>query len=103
MVRMTDRPHLLGLANGQPCIKPRNTTASFNRLRKRMYPAGGVSTTKPSPPLRSSSAIRKADDEAEAEPGRAFSSTVAHRGPTLKGEFARTVNRLITIEGVVGL
>jgi transposase InsO family protein len=53
---------------------------------------GGVSTTKPSPLLRSSIAIRKAGDEVEDEPGFFEGDTVAHCGPTLKGEFARTVN-----------
>lgn len=53
---------------------------------------GGVSTTKPSPLLRSSITVRKAGDEVEAEPGFFEGDTVAHCGPTLKGEFARTVN-----------
>jgi len=52
----------------------------------------GTSTTKPSPLLRSSIAVRKAGDEVEAEPGFFEGDTVAHCGPTLKGEFARTVN-----------
>ena len=51
-----------------------------------------ISTTKPSPLLRSSIKIRKAGDEVEAEPGFFEGDTVAHCGPTLKGEFARTVN-----------
>ncbi|MDN5745168.1 MAG: transposase family protein [Nocardioidaceae bacterium] len=53
---------------------------------------GGVSTTKPSPLLRSSIAIRRAGDEVEHEPGFFEGDTVAHCGPTLKGEFARTLN-----------
>lgn len=52
----------------------------------------GVSTTKPSPLLRSSIKIRKAGDEVEAEPGFFEGDTVAHCGPTLKGEFARSLN-----------
>lgn len=52
----------------------------------------GVAATKPSPLLRSAIKIRKAGDEVEAEPGFFESDTVAHCGPTLKGEFARTVN-----------
>jgi len=52
----------------------------------------GQSTTKPSPLLRSSIKIRKAGDEVEEEPGFFEGDTVAHCGPTLKGEFARTVN-----------
>jgi len=52
----------------------------------------GVCTTKPSPLLRSSIKIRKSGDEVEAEPGFFEGDTVAHCGPTLKGEFARTLN-----------
>ncbi|MGH3801922.1 MAG: DDE-type integrase/transposase/recombinase [Pseudonocardiaceae bacterium] len=52
----------------------------------------GISTTKPSPLLRSSIKIRKSGDEVEAEPGFFEGDTVAHCGPTLKGEFARTLN-----------
>jgi hypothetical protein len=52
----------------------------------------GKSTTKASPLLRSSIKIRKATDEVEASPGFFEGDTVAHCGPTLKGEFARTVN-----------
>jgi hypothetical protein len=51
-----------------------------------------TTTTKPSPLLRSSITIRKAGDEVEAEPGFFEGDTVTHCGPTLKGEFARTLN-----------
>lgn len=52
----------------------------------------GASTTKPSPLLRNSIQVRRAGDEVEAEPGFFEGDTVAHCGPTLKGEFARTLN-----------
>ena len=52
----------------------------------------GISTTKPSPLLRNSVKVRKAGDEVEDEPGFCEGDTVAHCGPTLKGEFARTLN-----------
>ena len=42
--------------------------------------------------LRSSIKIRKATDEVEASPGFFEGDTVAHCGPTLKGEFGRTLN-----------
>jgi hypothetical protein len=61
----------------------------------------GTSTTKPSPLLRSSIAIRKATDEVEAEPGFFEGDTVAHCGPTLKGEFARTLNLTCVFTGWV--
>jgi hypothetical protein len=52
----------------------------------------GKSTTKASPLLRSSVKIRKATDEVETSPGFFEGDTVAHCGPTLKGEFGRTLN-----------
>ncbi len=55
-------------------------------------PIRGKSATKPGSLLRNSISIRKAGDEVEAEPGFFEVDTVAHCGPTLKGEFARSVN-----------
>lgn len=52
----------------------------------------GISSSKPSPLLRTSIKIRKAGDEVETEPGFFECDTVAHCGPRLIGEFARTVN-----------
>lgn len=59
----------------------------------------GFSTTKPDPLLRSSITIRRAGDEAPAEPGFVEVDTVAHCGPTLKGEFARSVSFTDMITG----
>lgn len=55
-------------------------------------PLRGISTTKPSPLLRNSITVRKAGDEVEDAPGFFEGDTVAHCGPTLKGEFCRTLN-----------
>lgn len=55
-------------------------------------PVHGKSATKPGSLLRTSVTIRKAGDEVEDEPGFFEVDTVAHCGPTLKGEFARSVN-----------
>lgn len=55
-------------------------------------PLRGISTTRPSPLLRSSITVRKAGDEVEDTPGFFEGDTVAHCGPTLQGEFCRTVN-----------
>ena len=55
-------------------------------------PIRGKTTTKPGSLLRNSISIRKAGDEVEAEPGFFEVDTVAHCGPTLAGEFARSVN-----------
>ena len=49
----------------------------------------GISTTKPGVLLRNSIQIRKAGDEVSSEPVFFETDTVAHCGPTLKGEFAR--------------
>lgn len=51
----------------------------------------GKSATKPGPLLRNSIMIRKAGDELEDVPGMLECDTVAHCGPTLQGEFARTL------------
>lgn len=61
----------------------------------------GASATKPGTLLRTSITIRKAGDEVEAEPGFFEADTVAHCGPTLKGEFARTVNLTDMVTGWV--
>ncbi|MGC2938893.1 MULTISPECIES: transposase family protein [unclassified Brevibacterium] len=55
-------------------------------------PLRGKSATKPGSLLRNSITVRKAGDEVEDEPGFFEVDTVAHCGPTLKGEFARSVN-----------
>ena len=64
----------------------------YLRTAKAKDQISGVSTTKPSPLLRNSIKVRRAGDEVEAEPGFFEGDTVAHCGPTLKGEFARTLN-----------
>jgi hypothetical protein len=51
----------------------------------------GISTTKPSPLLRNSINIRTCSDEAPEAPGVIEADTVAHCGPTLIGEFVRTL------------
>jgi len=61
----------------------------------------GVSPTKPSTLLRTPITIRKAGDELENDPGLFEADTVAHCGPTLKGEFARTVNLADMVTGWV--
>ena len=64
-------------------------------------PIRGQSATKPGSMLRNSITIRKAGDEVEAEPGFFEVDTVAHCGPTLKGEFIRTVNYTDMLTGWV--
>lgn len=55
-------------------------------------PLHGVAATRPGTLLRTSIQIRRAGDEVEAVPGFFEGDTVAHCGPSLKGEFARTLN-----------
>ena len=61
----------------------------------------GFSTTRPSPLLRNSIKVRKAGDEQEQYPGFFEVDTVAHCGPTLRGEFQRTVNLTDVLTGWV--
>jgi hypothetical protein len=87
-----------GVDRYSPAVREELLTMSAASIDRYLAPAKasdqirGVSTTKPSPLLRSSIKIRKAGDEVEAEPGFFEGDTVAHCGPTLKGEFARTLN-----------
>lgn len=59
----------------------------------------GISATRSGALLRASITIRKAGDEAEHEPGFMECDTVAHCGPTLKGEFARTLTATCVYTG----
>lgn len=59
----------------------------------------GISTTKPSPLLRNSITIRTCADEAPDAPGVIEADTVAHCGPTLIGEFARTLTMTDLVTG----
>ncbi|MDP4014147.1 MAG: transposase family protein [Candidatus Nanopelagicales bacterium] len=59
----------------------------------------GISTTKPSPLLRNSISIRTCADEAPEGPGVIEADTVAHCGPTLIGEFARTLTMTDVVLG----
>lgn len=66
--------------------------------RKRME-VKGISTTKPSPLLRNSITIRTCADEAPTKPGVIEADTVAHCGPTLIGEFVRTLTMTDIVTG----
>jgi len=64
-------------------------------------PLRGKTATRPGAMLRNSISVRKAGDEAADAPGFFETDTVAHCGPTLKGEFARTVNMTDLLVGWV--
>lgn len=59
----------------------------------------GISATKPSPLLRNSIRIRTCAEEAPDSPGVIEADTVAHCGPTLVGEFARTLTMTDLVTG----
>lgn len=66
--------------------------------RRRMQ-LRGISTTKPSPLLRNSISLSKAGDALPTIPGVIEADTVAHCGPTLQGEFARTLTMTDLVTG----
>ena len=59
----------------------------------------GISTTKTSPLLRNSIKVRSCTDDAPDTPGVIEADTVAHCGPTLIGEFARTLTMTDLVTG----
>jgi hypothetical protein len=68
--------------------------ATIDRLLKPTKDADrpkGLSATKAGPLLRNSITVRKAGDEHEQTPGFIEADMVVHCGPTLAGEFARTL------------
>lgn len=67
------------------------TIDRYLREHRQALELKGISATRSGALLRTSITIRKAGDEAEHEPGFLECDTVAHCGPTLKGEFARTL------------
>lgn len=67
------------------------TIDRYLREHRQTLELKGISATRSGALLRTSITIRKAGDEAEHEPGFLECDTVAHCGPTLKGEFARTL------------
>ena len=67
------------------------TIDRYLREHRQALELKGISATRSGALLRTSITIRKAGDEADHEPGFMECDTVAHCGPTLKGEFARTL------------
>lgn len=67
------------------------TIDRYLREHRKQLDLKGISATRSGTLLRHSITIRKAGEEVEQEPGFMECDTVAHCGPTLKGEFARTL------------
>lgn len=88
-----------------PAVRNELETMSAATIDRYLAPARstdqlrGRSTTKAGPLLRSSIKIRKAGDEVEQSPGFFEVDTVAHCGPTLKGELVRTLDMTDVLTG----
>lgn len=67
--------------------------------RERMQLRGIAATTPPPAVLRNSISLSKAGDTPPTEPGVIEADTVAHCGPTLVGEFARTLTMTDMVTG----
>jgi len=67
------------------------TIDRYLKKERKLLELKGLSATKPGALLRNAITVRKAGDEMEQDPGFFEVDTVAHCGPTLKGEFARTL------------
>ncbi|MDN5913422.1 MAG: DDE-type integrase/transposase/recombinase [Yaniella sp.] len=89
------RAHLLAMS---AATIDRYLKAERDRLRLK-----GIFTTKPGTLFRNSITVRKAGGELEAEPGFFETDTVAHCGPTAKGEFARTLTMTDVVTGWIQL
>ncbi len=94
-----DRPFACDTAQAQlramsAATVDRYLAAARDRMRLK-----GIATTKPSPLLRTSISVRTCADEAPEAPGVIEADTVAHCGPTLIGEFARTLTMTDLVTG----
>lgn len=76
---------------GEVLAMSANTVDRYLRPVKDQMRLQGISATKPGRLLRNSIAIRKCTDELELVPGMLEVDTVAHCGPSLRGEFVRTL------------
>lgn len=80
-------------------MSPATIDRYLGPARQRMQ-VRGISTTTPAPAvLRNSIGLSKAGDERPTTPGVIEADTVAHCGPTLVGEFARTLTMTDLVTG----
>lgn len=94
-----DQPFATGEAIGQVETMSGATVDRYLKPARDRMRIKGISTTKPSPLLRNSITIRTCADEAPETPGVVEADTVAHCGPTLIGEFARTLTMTDIVTG----
>lgn len=94
-----DQPFATAAARAQLEAMSAATVDRYLAPARQRMQLKGVSTTKPSPLLRNSITIRTSADEAPDVPGVIEADTVAHCGPTLIGEFARTLTMTDMVTG----
>lgn len=94
-----DRPFATEQAVAELKAMSAATVDRYLRPARERMRIKGISTTKPSPLLRNSISIRTCADEAPTAPGVIEADTVAHCGPTLIGEFARTLTMTDVVIG----
>lgn len=86
-----NRPYATATAKAELVEMSAATVDRYLKPARDAMGFGGISTTKPAPKLRNSIRIRTVGDEHDDTPGAIEADTVAHCGPTLIGEFARTL------------
>lgn len=94
-----DRPFATGQALAELEAMSAATVDRYLKPARDRMAIKGISTTKPSPLLRNSIRIRTCADETPDAPGVIEADTVAHCGPTLIGEFARTLTMTDVVTG----
>ena len=94
-----DKPFATEQALAELTAMSAATVDRYLKLARDRMRIKGMSTTKPSPLLRNSITIRTCAAEAPEAPGVIEADTVAHCGPTLIGEFARTLTMTDVVTG----
>lgn len=94
-----DKPFATEQASAQLTTMSAATVDRYLKPARDRMRIKGISTTKPSPLLRNSITIRSCADDAPNTPGVIEADTVAHCGPTLIGEFARTLTMTDVVIG----
>lgn len=94
-----DKPFATKAARAElSTMSPATVDRYLAPVRQRMV-LKGISTTKPDPLLRNSIQIRTCTDHRPTTPGVIEADTVAHCGPSLRGEFARTLTMTDIVTG----
>lgn len=94
-----DRPFATEAARAELARMSAATVDRYLAPARQRMVLKGISTTKPDPLLRNSIQIRTCTDEAPRAPGVIEADTVAHCGPSLRGEFVRTLTMTDIVTG----